>query len=252
MQLATDAIVLHAFDYMESSRIVRLATRDAGVVSVLARGVRRAKSRFGGALDLFTGGVAQLVLRPGRDLQSLVAFDVTRSRHQLASSLPRFTAAAAVAELGIRFLGDEPNVEAFGIVAGTLDALAAAEPDGAAAVVLAGAWHLVAELGFAPSLVDCAVCHAPVEPDQPVPFSHVAGGVLCPGCAARAPGGRPLPPGARAALVHWLSGIPHPPPAHPAETAAHQRLLRLFVQAHLAEGRTLPAFEVWERQRWER
>jgi DNA repair protein RecO (recombination protein O) len=97
MLLATDAVVLHAFDYMESSRIVRLATRETGVVSVLARGVRRAKSRFGGSLDLYTGGVAQLIVRSGRDLQSLTAFDVTRSRHQLAASLPRFTAAAAVA-----------------------------------------------------------------------------------------------------------------------------------------------------------
>jgi DNA repair protein RecO (recombination protein O) len=38
--LATDAIVLHAFDYRETSRIVRLATRDVGMVSVIARGAR--------------------------------------------------------------------------------------------------------------------------------------------------------------------------------------------------------------------
>ena len=29
--LATDAIVLHSFDYLESSRILRLVTREAGV-----------------------------------------------------------------------------------------------------------------------------------------------------------------------------------------------------------------------------
>ena len=36
--VVTEAIVLHAFDYLESSRILRLVTRDAGVRSVLARG----------------------------------------------------------------------------------------------------------------------------------------------------------------------------------------------------------------------
>lgn len=251
MLLATDAVVLHAFDYMESSRIVRLATREAGVVSVLARGVRRAKSRFGGSLDLFTGGVAQLMMRPGRDLQSLTAFDVTRSRHQLALSMPRFTAAAAIAELTLRFLGDDPQPAAFAILTATLDALGEAPPGDAPAAALGGAWHLVAELGFGPALQECAACHDPVSADDPAPFSHGAGGVLCRRCAARAPGGRPLPAHARAALADWLEGSPHAL-VDPSEIAAHQRLLRLFVQAHLSEGRTLPAFEVWEQQKWER
>ena len=52
----TDAIVLHAFDYSETSRILRLATRDAGVQSVLARGARRYRSKVGTAVDLFAQG----------------------------------------------------------------------------------------------------------------------------------------------------------------------------------------------------
>jgi len=43
--LVTDAIVLHSFDYLESSRILRLLTREAGVRSVLARGARRSQRR---------------------------------------------------------------------------------------------------------------------------------------------------------------------------------------------------------------
>src|SRR6266446_6483311 len=66
--LATDAIVLHSFDYLESSRIFRLVTRDGGVRSVLAKGARRSSRRFGSALDLFAQGSAQLYAKPGRDL----------------------------------------------------------------------------------------------------------------------------------------------------------------------------------------
>ncbi|HEX5831959.1 MAG TPA: recombination protein O N-terminal domain-containing protein, partial [Gemmatimonadaceae bacterium] len=61
--VATEAVVLHVLDYLESSRILRLATREAGVVSVLAKGARRARSRVGSAVDLFAGGVAQLYLK---------------------------------------------------------------------------------------------------------------------------------------------------------------------------------------------
>ena len=61
--LATDAIVLHAFDYLESSRILRLVTREAGVRSALARGARRSRRRFGSALDLFAQGSARALRR---------------------------------------------------------------------------------------------------------------------------------------------------------------------------------------------
>ena len=37
--LATDAVVLHVADYLESSRILRLATRECGVQTVVATGV---------------------------------------------------------------------------------------------------------------------------------------------------------------------------------------------------------------------
>lgn len=249
MQLATDAIVLHGFDYMESSRIVRLATRELGVVTALARGVRRPRSRFGGALDLYTGGTAQLSVRPGRDMQTLTAFDVTRSRHQLASSLARFTAAAAFTELALRFLGDQPEPGAFEALERTLDTLAVSSPEDAGAAVLGGAWHLVGEMGFAPAVAECAHCQEAIPPAEPAVFSHLAGGALCARCAARAPGGRTLPPSARGALADWLAGLPHRLTGA-AELAAHQRLLRLFIQAHLADGRPLPAYEVWELGRW--
>jgi DNA repair protein RecO (recombination protein O) len=247
--VATDAVVLHAFPYLESSRILRLATRDVGVVSVLARGARRPKSRFGSALDLFTGGAAQLTIKPGRDLHTLTGWEPIRVRHQLGDALERFTAASALAELALRFAGEVPGPDAYESLVRALDAVALAPPSTAAAVALAGGWHLVATLGFTPTVDECAVCHGELAPDVPAPFAHGAGGVLCRRCAASSPGGRPLPPRARDALRAWTAGRGHQVP-EPAEVAAHQRLLRLFLQAHLADGRPLPAFDVWEQQRW--
>jgi DNA repair protein RecO (recombination protein O) len=58
MLVSTPAVVLHAFDYSETSRIVRLATREAGVQSALARGAKRSRSRYGSAFGLVAEGVA--------------------------------------------------------------------------------------------------------------------------------------------------------------------------------------------------
>jgi DNA repair protein RecO (recombination protein O) len=245
--VATEAIVLHAFDYLESSRVLRLATREAGVRSAIARGARRSSRRFGGGLDLFSRGVAHLYTKPGRDLDTLAAFDDLRAGIELASDLGRFTGASAIAELTLRF-SHEASVDTslYDAVADALEAIGAAPPGETRTAVLAGAWRIVAELGFAPTLDDCAECHSPLPSDDVVMFSHPAGGALCARCA-RLARGRVLPPTARVAVRTWLAGGSIAL-ANGAETRAHQRLLREFLSEHLVDGRPLRAFDAWAHE----
>ena len=243
--IQTDAIVLHAFDYRETSRIVRLATRDLGVVSAIARGAKRPKSRFGHGLDLFTGGAAHLIVHPTRDLHALTAFDSPRARPALAGSLRRFGAAAALGELCIRF-GTEAPASLHDELAAGLDAQAAADDASAVLCALAVAWRIVAELGFAPSVDQCALCHRDLVPGEETHFAHRAGGAVCAACRESVPGARSLPPAARAALQTWLGGEPGGV-IDTATARAHQRLLREFLEEHLADGRALRAWVAWEQ-----
>ncbi|MGQ0715244.1 MAG: DNA repair protein RecO [Gemmatimonadaceae bacterium] len=247
--VSTVAIVLHGFDYSETSRILRLATRDAGVLSVLARGARRSTKRFGSALDLFAEGMVQVLVREQRDLQTLCAFDPTRSRPALAADLGRFAGASALAELVLRFATDEVHESLFDALSRSLDDLAASEPSDTRAVTLAGAWRLVGELGFAPSLEACSACHGNVSIADALPFSHAAGGVLCRQCARLHPASRTLPPAERARLGAWMADVPTPPLSD-VDSRAHQRLLREFLREHLAQDRALRAFEMWEQAPW--
>jgi DNA repair protein RecO (recombination protein O) len=247
--LATEAIVLHAFDYLESSRILRVVTRDAGVRSVLAKGARRSSRRFGSALDLFAQGTAQLYSKPGRDLDTLGSFDVTRSRAELAGDLGRFTGASAVAELTLRFGREYADPALFDAVAEGLDALVNAAPDESLGVTLASSWRIIAELGFAPALDVCGECHAALAEEATVMFSHPSGGALCARCGRLAPSGRVLPPIARSALRQFLTGARGEQLDDPS-SRAHQRLLREFLTEHLTDGRPLRAMELWEETRW--
>ncbi|MDE3217691.1 MAG: DNA repair protein RecO, partial [Gemmatimonadota bacterium] len=172
--LVSDAIVLHAFDYLESSRILRLATREGGVRSALAKGARRSQRRFGSALDLFAQGSAQLSTRTGRDLDTLAGFDVVASRAALAEDLGRFAGASAIAELVLHFQSDHADPALFDALAATLDAIAAAPPSRAVDAALAGAWRVIGALGFAPALAECAECNAPLDDEAPALFSHAA------------------------------------------------------------------------------
>jgi DNA repair protein RecO (recombination protein O) len=248
--VATDALVLHVFDYLETSRILCLITREAGVQRVLARGARRASVRFGTALDLFVEGVADLELRPGRELQTLRAFEVTRVHPGLADSGARFSAAAALSECVQRLVSEEQAPGAFEVVREAVTRLATVAEDEVVGTALAALWRLVSELGVAPELDACAVCDASVPSDVAAPFSHVSGGVLCARCGQGATGVRRLPPEARGALRTWLSGGMLAVGLGEAEGRAHQRLLREFLGQHLTDMRALRAFASWEAGRW--
>ena len=242
---ATPAIVLHSMNYLETSRILRLLTRDAGVVSVLARGARNSKKRFGTALDLFAQGTAQLQLKPGRDLHTLTAFDMDHPRSGLSASLPRFSAATALGECVLRVVHDEAAPGLFeGVVLG-FDQIAAAKPGQALSAGLGALWQLVSDVGFAPTVDVCANCHAALSADEDAGFSHVAGGALCDRCALSAPGGRRLPSAARRAIRGWLDGTAVVLESE-GEQRAHQRLFREFLAQHLPDVRRMPAFAAWE------
>jgi DNA repair protein RecO (recombination protein O) len=247
--LATDAIVLHAFDYLESSRIIRLLTREAGTQSVLARGARKSRGRYGSGLDLFTEGVAQIYIKPNRELHNLASFEITGSRNGLAMDIGRFTAASAIAELALRFAGEDPNQSLYDTVADILDRITASPADRTIEDGLAGCWRIISVLGFTPELSACALCHSPLRDADEAVFSHIAGGVVCPSCARQSPGGRKIPATARAAIRAWLEGV-QATSLSDGESRSHQRLLREFLGAHLSEDRPLRAFAVWEQERW--
>jgi DNA repair protein RecO (recombination protein O) len=246
--VVTDAVVLHMFDYLESSRIVRLATRELGVQSVIARGARRPKSRFGHSLDLFASGVAQFYTRPGRELHTLGGFDVTRTRLGIAEDLDRFAAASALAELALRFAHADPHDDAFAVLTASLDALSAAPRGSATDLGLAYAWRFVTALGFGPAMEICCVCHAEVPAEEPAPFSHAGGGIVCRRCTVSTPVSRALPAGARLALRRWIAGVPAELAGDP-ERRAHLRLLREFLHHHVTDGRELRALDAWEASR---
>jgi DNA repair protein RecO (recombination protein O) len=247
---ATEAVVLHAFDYLESSRIIKLLTRDFGLRSVLARGARRSAKRFGAALDLFVQGTAELETKPGRDLDTLTSFDLARTRAAIGLDLARFAGASALAEMILRFAQDDTDTDLFDATVAALDRIAMADGPAARDAAIAGGWQILGALGFTPSLDDCADCHRAIADDESALFSQSSGGVVCETCARRARVGRKLPASARLALRAWAGGADDALPLTDAEAKAHQRLLREFVVEHLSDGRPMKAFDAWETGTW--
>jgi DNA repair protein RecO (recombination protein O) len=254
--VTTPAVVLRTYRYSETSKIVRLATRDLGVQSAIAKGVLRPKSRFGAGLELLSEGAAQIYHRDTRELQTLAAFDVERLRRELAGDLDRFSAAMTLAELMVRMAPPAPLPALFDAFTGALDTLVATPVEAVHAAGIRAVWGLLGVLGFEPSLYRCVRDEAAVGEDgAPVAFSTAEGGVLCEACLLSRPTSTTrLPPGAWRDLCAMLDPRAPLPPLDLPHAAAHRRLAARFVRHHLedtapGEG-SLPALAFWARRAW--
>ncbi len=71
-QVVTTGIVLSRRDYQEADRIITVLMPDQGKISLIAKGVRRPKSKLAGGIELFS--VSELTFLPGKsDLKTLVS-----------------------------------------------------------------------------------------------------------------------------------------------------------------------------------
>ena len=251
--VSTPAVVLRTYRYSETSKIVRLATRDYGVQSAIAKGVFRPRSPFGAALETLSEGVAQLYHKETRELQTLAAFDVIQLRRDLACDLGRFAGAAALSEVMLKMAPPAPLPAAYEAFILGLDALVKAPSGHADAVAVRWLWLLVGVLGFAPQLDACVRDGNAVS--GTVAFSIAEGGVLCEKCAGPHPPTK-LPPQAYSDLVGLNDAQSPIPNLNAPHTAAHRRLVARFIRHHLDEtGRNgkepkSSAIDIWERRAW--
>ena len=241
--LITPAIVLGALRYGETSRIVRLATRDHGVQSAIAKGALRPRSRFGAALQLLSEGQAHLLPSRSSDLHTLVAFDLTATHAGLAQHLERFGAASALAEVAARFIPPVPNAALYHQFRDDIELIELAPGEAIGVVVLRAMWRLITELGLGPTVSRCARDAAPLPADS-VALSLRDGGFLCDACARLGATTR-LDAEDRSDLIALLTPAAELPLLSERQAAAHRRLLLRWVREHLSGDGGMPALEQW-------
>ncbi len=230
--LRTEAVVLRSIRYGEADRILHLYTPEQGRISAIAKGARRARSRFGARLEPFMH--VRAVLHEGRsDLLTVTAVDTVAVHRSLREHAAALDAAARACDAVARlFETSEPHPEVFRLLLNTLALLDADVAHARAATGLAFRLKLLLAAGIVPQLAACAVCG---ETEHLRGFSGAAGGVVCTACEA---GSFPLSEDAYEFLVDALgSPLAQAPGAGDivlrqveraiGETAAHHAHVRL-------------------------
>jgi DNA repair protein RecO (recombination protein O) len=180
----TEAVVLRSMRYGEADRILHVYTPHRGRVSAIAKGVRRARSRFGGRLEPFFR--LRLELHEGRgELLTVTGAQTVDGHPRLREDARALDAAARACDaVGRLFETEEPHPGVFNLLCRQL-ALLDAQAAAGSAIGRAGGLQFRLKLlhaaGLAPQLGACAHCG---EPEHLVGFSGAAGGVVCGACEA--------------------------------------------------------------------
>lgn len=111
-QLKTTAIILSRIDYGEADRIITLLTPDHGKLSLLARGVRRAKSKMAGGIELFS--ISDITYMKGRgELGTLISTRLSRHYGTIVQDINRVQTGYELIKMLHRATEDQPEAEYF-------------------------------------------------------------------------------------------------------------------------------------------
>jgi DNA repair protein RecO (recombination protein O) len=177
----TRAIVLRLVEFSETSVVVTMFTEDFGKVGALAKGARRPKGPFEGALDLLALVRIVFLHKSSDSLDLLTEARLERRFRSAQRELARLYAGYYVAELlGELTDSGDPHRELFQAADAALLALDQGAP--LTETVLRFELAALKEAGHSPSLDQCVACGRGVDLEKRVPFDMTAGGVLCGEC----------------------------------------------------------------------
>jgi DNA repair protein RecO (recombination protein O) len=191
------AVVIGSFPLGESDRVVTFYSREYGKIRGVAKSSRRLRSRFAGALELFTLGELIFFDTGKSELVRIDHFDVVRPFAAVRSDLGRLGHAAWMVECVGRLTAEQDrHAGLYGLLVRGLGALERSERPGTVAVAFG--LRCLDALGYRPRLDRCGACGRRYPFPQP---ALDAGGVVCAACARLTRHAWPLGPGAITALA---------------------------------------------------
>jgi DNA repair protein RecO (recombination protein O) len=127
-QTITQGIVLSRTNYQEADRILTLLTSGQGKVSVLARGVRKSKSKMAGGIELFC--ITEIGYIHGRgELCTLTSARLVKYFDTIVQDINRTMLGYDLIKLLNKVTEDEPEKEYFELLIDTFTALDDAKVD---------------------------------------------------------------------------------------------------------------------------
>ena len=177
--IRTEALVVKSIPFQETSRIVRLFTREMGKVAVIAKGARRLKSQFRGYLEPLNLLDVIYYHKESREVQTLSKVELCQSFLQQTTELSDTLYALVLVEAVDKFIRDHhQDAAVFDLSIGVLkqmDQERSLLPEALIHFLL----RLIDLLGYALSVEFCSVCNREL---RTAIYNQLNGYLLCEDC----------------------------------------------------------------------
>lgn len=121
-QIVTTGIVLGRTDYGEADRILTMLTPDQGKLRLMAKGVRKVKSKLAGGIELFS--VSQITFIRGRgDIGTLVSTRLSKHYGNIVAHIERVQLGYELIKQLDKATEDEPEAGYFDLLVQAFEAL---------------------------------------------------------------------------------------------------------------------------------
>jgi DNA repair protein RecO (recombination protein O) len=176
----TSAFVIKNMDWSDTSKITTLFTREFGKMNVIAKGARRASSRYRGLLETLNLVEVFIYLSPRRELQTLGDITLEKSYDAIRGNIVKTGYALSVLELVNSFFGtNNPDSIFFDFIDRLFSSLEITEREEEVF------WYFLLKfasyLGFKPEFLSCRKCGKKVT-GEIQNFSLQEGSVVCDPC----------------------------------------------------------------------
>ena len=121
-QLLTQGIILSRTDYGEADRIITLLTPDYGKLRLLAKGVRKIKSKLAGGIELFS--VSHITFIRGKgEMGTLISTRLLKHYGNIVTGITRVQLGYELIKLLNKVTEDQPEAEYFELLQQAFQAL---------------------------------------------------------------------------------------------------------------------------------
>jgi len=184
-------VVLRTYPFSETSKIIHVFTLEHGPQSLIAKGARRPRSKFGGLLETFTRLELIYYQKRSSSMHTLYEGSMIESFTGLSEDLGRFYAASVCLEMIKRYvMPDEANMSLYGELVNTLGRICISEPDECQYALLGYLWRFITIQGFKPDLENCSVCGGTTSDPVRLIADERTVGVCCERCSGSSRGTR--------------------------------------------------------------
>ncbi len=185
------AIILKSYKLGESDKIIKMYSSDGDVISAVAKGARKIRSKFGGRLELFN--IVDLELFKGRNLDVINQAEIIRSFKNIAQDFYKFVFCEMISKIILRtqVSGGDSSPLLFKLIYVCFDEIDSMNDEDIPSLKKTMCFFGIKFLkvtGYIPLLKNCSRCNQDLGDlysfgKHKIYFSIKEGGILCRNCA---------------------------------------------------------------------